>query len=824
MSLGRKATLFVALGVLSLALLVVLSARLIVLRQFAQLEEEQTSQRTRDAAGVVQQMVSEFSLRGKDWYDWDDLRNFLEKPTQEFKGSSLGCDSLVAVGWSLFVVRRADGQEIYAMACDLAARKEMAIPTDLQKLLSPEVLMKGVASHGPPVFGIHQLGGKLYLLSSAAIRSSAGEPGPVAGRMITGKVIDAEWLERLRKFTRLAVSLTPGVSAQAQPGQVKLTIVSPKEVAGELILKDLHNLPTATLRVSQERTLVAHGERILKASLLAITLGGLVFGVVTLLAMRRAVLTPIRSVLKGIRSLEAGNKATVVVASRDELGALADGFNRMTDAIVDREARLADALGEVKLVLDSTGDALIGCNLQARMIGSPSRAAYEWFDSPQSSNVADWLFSEADSTRRTFLLGLDDLAADFMPSELVIDQLPKRMKRGEHAYGLQYRRIDKAGQLDSLLIIISDITSKLEAERAEREARELQEVVGNILRDPADFERFLEECEDLLKEMGQSTSLEVRRRHLHTLKGNSAIFGFATFADDCHTLEDWLAEEPEAFALGALEQLRASWQVAIARVLRFAPPADSPKLVLGITEYKSFLEMLETRANYEHLTAEARRWVLQPGSRLFARLAQQAARIGKQCGKEVQVDIRDNGVRLAAEPMRPLLSALVHAVRNAVDHGIESPDERTTQGKPKVARLLFELSAVGDSATLKVRDDGRGINWEAARRKALEAGLPAADQAQLAETLFADGFSTQDVVSALSGRGVGLPAVRAACKKLGGSCRIGPAPSGVGTELTCTMSVTAATKVVLAELATHHSVRPLSLSPVQPSPGRRASA
>ncbi|MGC4070572.1 MAG: HAMP domain-containing protein [Polyangiaceae bacterium] len=287
--------------------------------------------------------------------------------------------------------------------------------------------MKDARVNGPPVYGIGILNGKPYLLASAAIKSTAGTPGKVAGRMITGKHINDAWVHRLAKFTRLDVRLTTTVGSSGSREQPQVSIESDKFIRGTVVLDDLRKRPVITLDIRQERNLVTYGEKILRSSLLAISFGGLLLVLATLRGMKTAVLKPIHSILDAMRLLESGRHVDAKVSSKDELGALAGGFNRMARAIFDREERLADALSEVRLVLDSTGDALLGCSLQGHLVGTPSRAALEWFGAIDSRSIPDYLFADAPTVAATFRLGLDDLAADLMPYELVIDQMPKRI-------------------------------------------------------------------------------------------------------------------------------------------------------------------------------------------------------------------------------------------------------------------------------------------------------------------------------------------------------------------------------------------------------------
>jgi two-component system chemotaxis sensor kinase CheA len=125
-----------------------------------------------------------------------------------------------------------------------------------------------------------------------------------------------------------------------------------------------------------------------------------------------------------------------------------------------------------------------------------------------------------------------------------------------------------------------------------------------------------------------------------------------------------------------------------------------------------------------------------------------------------------------AEKGSKLWSALVHIVRNAVDHGLDTAEERNALGKPQQATLQLRARAEAGSVLIEIIDDGRGVAWERVRQRAAERGLPSASRADLIEALFAPELSTRDQVTAISGRGMGLSAMREEVESLGGSIRM----------------------------------------------------
>jgi two-component system, chemotaxis family, sensor kinase CheA len=131
-------------------------------------------------------------------------------------------------------------------------------------------------------------------------------------------------------------------------------------------------------------------------------------------------------------------------------------------------------------------------------------------------------------------------------------------------------------------------------------------------------------------------------------------------------------------------------------------------------------------------------------------------------------------------PWGSFWSAFVHAVRNAVDHGLESAEEREQSGKQGSGRLDLRTYLEDEQFVIAISDDGRGIDWGRVADRARTLGLPHATQADLVDALFVEGLSTSLEVTEYSGRGVGLGAVRAACEERGGRVDVRSEP-GQGT-------------------------------------------
>jgi two-component system, chemotaxis family, sensor kinase CheA len=179
-----------------------------------------------------------------------------------------------------------------------------------------------------------------------------------------------------------------------------------------------------------------------------------------------------------------------------------------------------------------------------------------------------------------------------------------------------------------------------------------------------------------------------------------------------------------------------------------------------------------------------------------------AREIARELGKQVEVELRGAELEVDRAILDRLGDPLVHLIRNAVDHGLEPPDARALAGKPAAGRIVIDARRERDHVRIAVSDDGRGIDLDRVKRRAVEAGLLHADLAddlpadQIAALVFRPGLSTAGGVSRISGRGVGMDAVKATIEALGGSVELASQP-GLGTTTLLLVPVTAAVQRIL---------------------------
>ena len=205
------------------------------------------------------------------------------------------------------------------------------------------------------------------------------------------------------------------------------------------------------------------------------------------------------------------------------------------------------------------------------------------------------------------------------------------------------------------------------------------------------------------------------------------------------------------------------------------------------------------------LQSGAMNFRMVPVSQLFNRFPPLVRDMARQVGKRVRLEVEGNTTELDKVLIGQLVDPLIHIMRNSLDHGLESPEERRACGKDEIGCIRLSAYYEGSYVVIEISDDGRGVNTEKVLKRAVESGLITNDRIQhmsaheIMNLIFEPGFSTASVVSELSGRGVGMDVVKSAVQQMQGSLVVDSTP-GKGTHIRIKMPLTlAVVGVVLVE-------------------------
>ncbi len=396
------------------------------------------------------------------------------------------------------------------------------------------------------------------------------------------------------------------------------------------------------------------------------------------------------------------------------------------------------------------------------------------------------IFLEQNKARNNIYLSI-------LPQEIII--------KGKYIK-IEYKVISNQSE-KSVMIILTDITDKKALELKNAEEKNNIKLIIKAISNKAEINQAMEALRDfftngivLSLNSGQDTKIILHNiyRLIHTMKGDFSLNSLHHTSEALHQLEDALAE-----------MIKNIDTVSLDDITQFANKINSDHLLEKdskiITEAlgNQFFEKDDTftvsQSRLREIKKEIRKIFKDNDQAIMAQLLDNlinpnikdiirnyndytkavAGRLGKNIrdfkisGDEVYID-RNIYTRFT--------KSLVHIFRNIADHGIETPEERMSSGKQEYGEITCLIEKYEDKVVLNIADDGRGIDIDAIRKKALEKGIyteseiNSLSREEIPEIIFLDDFSTKNTVDMLSGRGVGLAAVRSEVEAIGGTIKV----------------------------------------------------
>jgi two-component system chemotaxis sensor kinase CheA len=373
---------------------------------------------------------------------------------------------------------------------------------------------------------------------------------------------------------------------------------------------------------------------------------------------------------------------------------------------------------------------------------------------------------------------------------------------------LEYYPIRNAeGAIQEIVVVATDKTSEFEAQKALEAERQYAGMIVKYTKNKDQFLQFLASVREGLKALQAFCASEMLGeamnesfRLLHTLEGEAGTFSLGELRRlsraSQHLLEPFKGKaklEPEAQAQykESLTVMQTSFEAflkANGELFRVPEGEVDRSVEMPMALINGFLEDLRKTPGAQALAGKFQEQFLKVSIesclRYFDSLVQMVA---EKLGKKVHPIVIEGGdVRIYPEPYQKLFSNMVHAFRNAVDHGLEEPTEREWGGKDPAGTIRVKIASAGGRITMIISDDGKGIDPAVIREK-LKSKFPDRDfleqsDDEIIQTVCMPGFSSRETVGEFSGRGVGLDALREEVLKIGGDLHI-KSKVGEGTTL-----------------------------------------
>ena len=528
------------------------------------------------------------------------------------------------------------------------------------------------------------------------------------------------------------------------------------------------------------------------------------------LSSRRVIGKPVAGLARALASIKPGHKDRIRIAAEhahDEIGSLANSANILIDAAEAAlaEVQVKNALIEMNLqlvcetleqtasLLDNSDEGFLSFSADLKVKTSYSRECEKMLTGPIAGSDIQQLLSPDDPQQRDFIgSALESIFAekDEYVRNLYFGLLPTEYHLQGRWLAARYRMQGK----DSVMAMLTDVTAERELqEKVDREQSRMHFVVeavrqrDSLIEASAEFRSFLERSgmAGLYLEEGGKETLSELRRHIHTFKGTFAQFFFYHLPQALHRLETGLSQmaDPahgldlkavfDQFLPNCQEAFRNDLH-AIEEVLggEFLNQASSYPVTEGdlsrIEQHLASMEESEDRATLDELVKALRFKPLRDMLKAYPAYTRDLAqRLKKELAP---FTIEGDGFKVDPQRFAPFCKALIHVFRNAIDHGIELPDDRVDAGKEETGHIACHVRRVGSDIVLTLHDDGRGIDPEQLLAEAARKGI--AWTGNPYDLVFEEAFSTRKSITDLSGRGIGLAAVRAEVDRLEGRIEV----------------------------------------------------
>lgn len=441
-------------------------------------------------------------------------------------------------------------------------------------------------------------------------------------------------------------------------------------------------------------------------------------------------------------------------------------------AAVDREARrVRDAHAHARRILDNVSEGLVMVDTQGRLLPGRSAQVDQWFGAPaEGARLWDWIAAGRTDTALALELGWQQLEQGVFPVDVALDQLPVELQSGDATFRLAYHPLMRDEAAEHVFVTISDVTAELEAKRSRVAHHDLLALVERFTKDPQGCREFVAEASAAVAHLQDVGDLDAHKRILHTLKGNCSTFGMRGFSRLLHELEDQLHDQRDSAMVEVAARVAAFWD-GLGGVL--GPLVGDPGTIrLPRAQLHGWLDALVAH-DHRCVVHDLGIALTEPTGPRLQRLGIAARELAARLDKpEPDAVVRDGGVRTDPRQWAAVWAACTHLVRNCVDHGLEDASARVAAGKQAHGTVSLRTSDLGEAVVLEIRDDGAGIDWDRIRRVAASRGLATDTHEDLVDALFSDGLSTRGTVTATSGRGVGMAAVREALEAANGSIEV----------------------------------------------------
>ena len=488
--------------------------------------------------------------------------------------------------------------------------------------------------------------------------------------------------------------------------------------------------------------------------------------------------------------------------------------NTLEEKVLERTQELNYTMRDLKMILNNTEQGFLTLDKMLKVEPTFSQECKRIFHQDINDAFFPALLYPQDKEEAAFLekiISAIQREEDDLKREAYLSLLPEKLIIHSLFIELEYKWIDDAipGEMQ-LMIVLTDVTKRIELEnRIEAERNKLSKIIKIMLnleefrRMSTDYRQFVtHDLKVLLAQSKTQETINLIKRRMHTFKGGFASFGLRDIEKKLHEVEDVLQEysiqlkdkdsEPDKMPLFN-EKIMCSWlnkeEEIIKNELADCIPCEKTKLFKDDRFLRIYPEQIDTVKkllkqyvpnDYHGKIDDSLSYLEKMKIQEFLNYYRYVVdNISEKLGKTIHpLAIVGDEVFVDPKKMGKWADTLIHIFRNALDHGIETTEERIMLNKSQYGRISVNVKNNDSDISIEISDDGRGLDIQQITKMAIDMGLidsgkeENVEERAIFEYIFLDGFSTKDNVDLVSGRGTGLSAVKSEWEKLGGAIQV----------------------------------------------------
>lgn len=508
-------------------------------------------------------------------------------------------------------------------------------------------------------------------------------------------------------------------------------------------------------------------------------------------------------ILEATRRMVQGDFSQQIPVSKcDEITELTNSYNVLSNKVKEQiniitennmnlELKVKERTRELETILDNVSSAFLLIDQNGLILSGFTASCEKLFGQQihAQKSLCDYLKLNNRSAQ-TFMCMVDQVFDDLLPEEVSLDQIPKNYQINDRIIELDPSAIRNIqGEVISILFTVNDITQLRHTEKE----NDLNRLLIKIIKNKFSFETFVKETKHLLDK--SQASLPEAQRNLHTIKGNLGLYGLTDLAQLVDEIEESILKTNafdvkniliieksiKSFLQDHYDVIGVDYEASLSEKFTISEEelSSSRQQLLEIND----LNILKKRINQVFIQFRSRavKELMGPVSEIVSRLATLER-------KKIIFKIINGHIKVLPELFTPVISNMMHLVRNSIVHGIER-NRKNKSPKGEISLTFFESPK---GWRIQVADDGMGIDPIEIKKIAIQKGLYPTNRIEglsnqeIIELIFLPGLTTLSKSTILAGKGVGMDSVKMAIERLNGNVKIA---STVGQGTTFTMDI-----------------------------------